>query len=274
MIRLVAIALVAILCAPLAASHAPLGISADRQYHLSACYPHDDTAFTQGLFYRDDVLYESTGRVGQSSLRQVQLNDGAVIKSVAIPPPYFGEGATDWGDEIISLTWRAGLAIRWDRATLAPKGIFRYPGEGWGLTHDGQYLIMSDGTATLRFLKPDDFSEQKQLTVTENGFPLTMLNELEYVDGQIYANVWMTDRIVRIDAATGKVVGDIIMTKIAAKILRSDRDDVLNGIAYDAAGDRLLVTGKNWPLLFELRRGPAPAHFVPQCPAMPDAVID
>ena len=274
MIRYLAFFAVTALCAPLAASHEPLNDDNAHVYHVARCYPHDMSAFTQGLFYENGALYESTGRVGQSSLRRVRLTDGVVEQSANIEPPFFGEGSTVWDDEIISLTWRAGVGMRWDRDTFRLKSTFRYRGEGWGLTQDGKNLIMSDGTPVLRFLDPKNFSEQRLLEVTENGMALANLNELEWVDGQIYANVWMSDRIVRIDPDSGKVLGSIGLADIARKVLIYERDDVLNGIAYDKAGKRLFVTGKKWPLLFELKRGLAPEGFTPDCSAMPDAAID
>jgi len=269
-----ALAAVAILCAPLAASHEPLRDDAPRTYYVTACYPHDTSAFTQGLFFYEGHLYESTGRVGQSSLRRVRLQDGVVEQSAQIAPPLFGEGSTNWKDEIISLTWRAGVGIRWDRETFKVNSTFRYRGEGWGLTQDGENLIMSDGTPVLRFLDPETFAERRMLEVTEHGEPLANLNELEWVDGQIYANIWMSDRIVRIDPETGKVIGNIGLANIVSKVQVWDRDDVLNGIAFDSGQQRLFITGKKWPLLFELKRGVAPQGFAPDCAAMPDAAVD
>ena len=215
-------------------------------------YPHDPGAFTQGLVWKDGHLYESTGLVGRSTLRQVRLEDGKVLRSVPIPPGQFGEGIALWGDEILSITWQNGVGHRWDRATFRRKGSFRYQGEGWGLASDGQSIVMSDGTATLRYFDPATMEEKGRLLVTAAGRPVTRLNELEYVKGELFANVWMTSLIARIDPATGNVTGWIDLAPLAAKWSRGDTDSVLNGIAYDSAGDRLFVTGKNWERLFEI----------------------
>jgi glutaminyl-peptide cyclotransferase len=221
-------------------------------YRVIATYPHDPGAFTQGLFYHQGHLYESTGLVGRSTLRKVRLEDGRVLQSVAIPPPLFGEGSVAFGREIISITWQNGIGFRWRLADLSKIGAFRYEGEGWGLTHNGRDLIMSDGTATLRFFDPATMRERRRVAVTENGVPVRQLNELEFVRGEILANVWMTDRIARIDPASGRVTGWIDLGSLAAATPRRDSDAVLNGIAYDAARDRLFVTGKNWPRLYEI----------------------
>jgi glutamine cyclotransferase len=228
-----------------------------QSYEVVATYPHDPRAFTQGLFFRDGFLYESTGLEGRSTLRKVRLEDGKVLQMAAIPPDQFGEGSTDWGDEIVSITWQSGVGYRWDRATLKPTASFRYPGEGWGLTQDGQSLIMSDGTAWLRFLDPMTFKEKRRIQVTADGFPVTELNELEWVKGEIFANVWQTDRVARIDPETGRVTAWIDFSGLDRLALRGSPDDVLNGIAYDAKGDRLFVTGKRWPKLFEVKLKPA-----------------
>jgi len=221
-------------------------------YRVAATYKHDPNAYTQGLFYLDGFLYESTGQIGQSSIRKVRLSDGRVLKSVAIPPTMFGEGSVNWGSEILSLTWREGIGFRWDRATFARKGAFRYPGEGWGLTQNGREIVMSDGTAALRFLDPVTMREKRRVTVTAGGRPVPRLNELEWVNGEIFANVWMTSRIARIDPATGTVRAWIDLAPLAAANGDGRVDSVLNGIAYDAARDRLFVTGKNWPRLYEI----------------------
>jgi glutaminyl-peptide cyclotransferase len=222
-------------------------------YRIEKVFPHDPSAFTQGLLYSDGYLYESTGNFGTSTIRQVRIEDGAVVRSVALPNDIFGEGLADWGDELISITWRHGVGYRWDRASFRRTAQFNYPGEGWGLTDDGERLIMSDGTPELRFLDPATFRELGRVTVTLNGQPLRNLNELEYVKGEVFANIWLTDYIARIDPATGEVKGLIDLTGIANSIERRTSNDVLNGIAYDEAGDRLFVTGKNWPSLFQIR---------------------
>ena len=225
-------------------------------YRIVHSYPHDRTAFTEGLFYRNGHLFESTGLNGRSEIREVALQDGRVIRSVRIPPDLFGEGIVDWGDEIVSLTWQTGIGFRWDRATFRKTGEFHYPGEGWALTRNARDIVMSDGTATLRFLDPKTMAVRRRLTVTDGGRPVANLNELEWVKGEIFANIWMTGRIARIDPATGKVKGWIDLAPLAAANKGGDEDAVLNGIAYDQAKDRLFVTGKNWPRLFEIRLVP------------------
>jgi glutamine cyclotransferase len=226
-------------------------------YRVVATYPHDREAFTQGLFFLDGELYESTGLVGRSTVRRVNIEDGAVRQSVAIPRNMFGEGITNWGNQIISITWQTGVGYRWDRATLRQIGSFRYRGEGWGLTQNGREIIMSDGTADLRFLDPETLQERRRVRVTANGRPVDKLNELEFVNGEVLANVWMTPRIARIDPATGNVTGWIDLTQLVQETAGGDPDAVLNGIAYDPQGDRLFVTGKNWPRLYEIDLVPA-----------------
>ena len=228
---------------------------ADTPWTLVATYPHDATAFTEGLFVHDGALYESTGLEGQSDIRKVRLKDGKVIQRRVLEPRYFGEGIVNWGDRIISLTWQHGQGFVWNLKDFAPVGRFRYDGEGWGMTQDGRSLIMSDGTAQLRFLDPDKLTEQRRITVTWNGRAVERLNELEYVRGEIWANIWYETKIARIDPATGAVIHwiDIGALRKAAGV--SDTEAVANGIAYDAAKDRIFVTGKNWPKLFEIRVG-------------------
>ena len=215
-------------------------------------YPHDPGAFTQGLFWLDGRLWESTGLVGASTLREVDLETGRVIRSADIPAGLFGEGIVAWGDEILSITWQDGVGFRWDRRTFRQTGRFTYDHEGWGLTQDGRHIVMSDGTPTLRFLDPATMREVRRVTVTTAGRPVAHLNELEYVRGEILANVWMTSRIARIDPRTGRVTGWIDLAPLAAESGAGNPDAVLNGIAYDAAGDRLFVTGKLWPRLYEI----------------------
>jgi glutaminyl-peptide cyclotransferase len=220
-------------------------------YRVVRAFPHDPGAFTQGLLWLDGRLYESTGLIGASTLREVDLETGRVLRSVDIPPGLFGEGLVDWGDELLSITWQDGVGFRWDRRTFRRTGSWRYAHEGWGLTQDGRHIIMSDGTPTLRFLEPRTLAEVRRVTVTSAGQPVANLNELEYVRGEILANVWMTTRIARIDPASGRVTGWIDL----APLVRENgggEDNVLNGIAYDAAGDRLFVTGKLWPRLYEI----------------------
>jgi glutaminyl-peptide cyclotransferase len=222
-------------------------------YEVVHTYPHDRTAFTEGLFYLDGFLYESTGIEYESSIRKVKLETGEVVQKRDLPT-YFGEGIINWKDSLYELTWQTQIGFIYDRASFTPKGEFHYPGEGWALTTDGKRIIMSDGTPQIRFWNPDTLQETGRITVTENGRPVSNINELEWVKGEIYANVWQTQRIARIDPATGKIVGWIDCTGLLPP---SDHvegyTDVLNGIAYDAAGDRLFVTGKRWPKLFEIR---------------------
>lgn len=229
-------------------------------YRVKATYPHDDQAYTEGLFYLNGDLFESTGREGQSFLRRVRLKDGAVLQSQAIPPGLFGEGIVNWGDDIISLTWQDGFGFRWDLKTFARKAVFQYPGEGWALTQDGKSLIMSDGTPYLRFLDPVTLKEQRRVRVTADGQPVMRLNELEFVKGEVLANIWLTNRIARIDPKGGKVTGWIDLTGLPETRLSLDADSVLNGVAYDREHDRLFVTGKNWPHLYEIGLTP-PKEF-------------
>ncbi|HEX8400121.1 MAG TPA: glutaminyl-peptide cyclotransferase [Allosphingosinicella sp.] len=223
---------------------------------VTASFPHDPQAFTQGLFFADGQLYESTGVAGRSTLRKVRLTDGKVLQSASIPPDQFGEGSTAWGNEIISLTWQHGIAHRWDRATLRHKGSVRYSGEGWGLTGNGRSLILSDGTSTLRVLDPATFKEQRRIAVTAGGRPLDMLNELEWVSGEIWANIWKTGLIARIDPASGAVKGWIDLTALARLNIGRDPEAVPNGIAYEPRSKRLFVTGKLWSKLYEIKLVP------------------
>jgi glutaminyl-peptide cyclotransferase len=214
-------------------------------------YPHDRRAFTQGLVYLDGVLYEGTGLHGQSGIRKVKLETGEVLQQRPLDPKYFGEGIVVWGKSIVQLTWQSELGFVYDLTTLAPQKTFAYKGEGWGLTHDGKQIIMSDGTSSLRFLDPQSLKETGRITVRDNGVPVKDLNELEFVRGEILANVWQQHRIARISPKTGDITGWIDMTGLLSPS-ESAGVDVLNGIAYDAAGDRLFVTGKLWPKLFEI----------------------
>ena len=240
--------------APAAAEPAPPPVYG---YRLVATYPHDPDAYTQGLFYLDGHLYESTGLVGRSTIRKVNIADGRVLQSVPIPPGRFGEGIVNWRRQIVSITWQGGIGYRWELATLRRLGEWRYPGEGWGLTQNGREIIMSDGTPALRFLDPATLAERRRITVTISGRPLAALNELEWVNGEIFANVWHSPFIVRIDPASGRVTGVIDLRELAAENSAGE-DNVLNGIAYDAAQDRLFVTGKLWSRLYEIDLVPAP----------------
>jgi glutaminyl-peptide cyclotransferase len=217
-------------------------------------YPHDTAAFTEGLFYLDGFLYESTGLEEHSSIRKVRIDSGAVVQKLDIPPQYFGEGIVNWGHQIVSLTWKSQIGFVFDLASFKLVKQFSYEGEGWALTQDGKQLIMSDGTPTLRFINPKTLKETNRIQVTLDGRPVHEVNELEWVKGEIYANIWHTDLIARIDPHTGHVVGLINLAGILSPTNRAGGPDgVLNGIAYDAKGDRLFVTGKNWPKLFEIR---------------------
>ena len=222
------------------------------RYDVVRAYPHDPKAFTQGLEFADGFLYEGTGMNGASGIRKVRLETGEVLQVQALEERYFGEGITLFGDSIIQLTWRAGTGFVYDRATFERRRSFRYRGEGWGLTHDGKRLIMSDGSSALRFLDPATFKETGRLNVTDGGRSIAELNELELVKGEIYANVWQTDRIARISPKTGEVLAWIDMRGLLSPA-ESQGVDVLNGIAYDEKGDRLFVTGKWWPKVFEIR---------------------
>jgi glutaminyl-peptide cyclotransferase len=221
-------------------------------------YPHDPKSFTQGLIYLDGHLYESTGLNGRSSLRMVDLSTGQVLQKYDVPAEYFAEGLTDWGSTLIQLTWQSHKAFVYDRFTFNLLRTFTYEGEGWGLTHDRTQLILSDGTSYLRFLDPKTFRETHRIHVTESGKPIDNLNELEYIHGEIYANIWGTNEIVRISPRTGRVLGKIDLTGLIDPRELTDSNAVLNGIAYDAARDRLFVTGKLWPRLFEI--GVVQAH--------------
>jgi len=223
-------------------------------YRVVNIYPHDPQAYTQGLIYRDGYLFESTGRKGRSSIRKVKLETGEVVQKRPLDAKYWGEGLADWKDRLIQLTWHAKVAFVYDHDSFCFQRTFRYSGEGWGLAHDGTQFIMSDGSSTLRLLDPESFRERGQLSVMDGSDPVDRLNELEYVRGKIYANVWHTDRIAMISLESGKVLGWLDLTNLLPRGYDEldDPEAVLNGIAYDAQNDRLFVTGKLWPLLFEI----------------------
>jgi glutaminyl-peptide cyclotransferase len=225
-------------------------------FQIRHIYPHDTTAFTEGLFYLHGDLFESTGIPGQSNIRRVRLNDGTVLQSRAIAPNLFGEGIVNWGEEIVSLTWQDHVGFRWDLKTLTQKKSFRYPGEGWALTQDGKHLIMSDGTPVLRVLDPVTFRQVRAIKVTADGLPVQNLNELEWVKGEILANIWQTRLIARIDPVSGRVKAWIDLTGLPETLSAANPDAVANGIAYDHEHDRLFVTGKDWPHLYEIRLTP------------------
>jgi glutamine cyclotransferase len=219
-------------------------------------YPHDPQAFTQGLVFDDGILYEGTGLLGHSSVRKVDLKTGALLQIRRLPDQLFGEGITIFGGRLIQLTWQSGVGLVYDKRSLRLLEEFRYYGEGWGLTRDDKRLIMSDGTATLRFLHLETYGEVGRITVFDGNGPVAGLNELEYVRGEVYANVWPTSRIARIDPATGRILAWIDLEILSRRNVRFNQDAVLNGIAYDPRGDRLFVTGKLWPNLYEIRGVP------------------
>jgi glutaminyl-peptide cyclotransferase len=220
-------------------------------YAIVRTYPHDSEAFTEGLEFRDGFLYESTGLNGKSSIRKVKIETGEVVQQKNLSGDYFGEGITFWKDSLIQLTWITEIAFVYDAKTFASKGSFNYKGEGWALTHNADSLVMSDGSTQLRFLDPLTFKELRRITVTDGGMPIKYLNELEWVKGEIFANVYTTDYIARIDPSNGRVTGWIDVRGMLPH--QNDGNTVPNGIAYDAEHDRLFVTGKNWPKLFEIK---------------------
>ncbi len=235
-------------------------------YRVVRVYPHDAQAFTQGLVYVDGHLYESTGLNGHSSLRMDDLKTGRVLQQQDVPAEYFAEGLTNWGSTLVQLTWETHTAFVYDRFSFRLLRTFHYEGEGWGLTQDGRNLILSDGSASLRYLDPATFREVRSITVNDHGAPVTQLNELEYIHGQIYANIWHSDRIARISPATGQVLGWIDLSGLLPESQRSNPEAVLNGIAFDAAHNRLFVTGKLWPKLFEIQVVPKQAKLLPEKP--------
>lgn len=232
-------------------------------YRIVHAYPHDQHAFTQGLVYVDGHLYESTGIQGQSTLREEDLETGRILRMQLDSDRYFGEGLTDWKNTLIQLTWQAHTALVYDRLTFRLLRTFHYEGEGWGLTHDAKSLILSDGSSIVRFFDPDTFKEIRRLPVTDHGKPITQLNELEYIHGEIYANVWHTNRIARISPANGRVLGWIDLKGLMPRDQLASDEAVLNGIAYDATRNRLFVTGKLWPKIFEIAVVPGRANLIP-----------
>jgi glutaminyl-peptide cyclotransferase len=221
-------------------------------YQVVRSYPHDRGAFTQGLLVRNGFFYEGTGMNGRSGIRKVKIETGEVLQTKPLGAEYFGEGITEWKGSLIQITWQSEIGFVYDLNTFERTKTWTYKGEGWGLTHDDTRVIMSDGTSSLRFLDPGTLKETGRIAVRDASGPVQELNELEYIKGEIYANVWRTDRIARISPKDGRVTGWI---DLAGLLTPSERagTDVLNGIAYDAAGDRLFVTGKLWPRVFEIR---------------------
>ncbi len=244
-------------CAPDAPAENPeCGASGVCSYRVVQRYPHDPQAFTQGLVYEAGYLFEGTGLRGESTIRKVELETGRVLEQVPLDPQYFGEGIAVFGDRLLQLTFTAGVGFIYDLNGFALEGQFSYPGEGWGLTHDSRRLIMSDGTAELRLLDPQTYAEMGRVEVTDNGASIDRLNELEYVGGAVYANVWQTDRLARIDLETGQVTHWIDLEGLLGSDRLTIGIGVLNGIAYDEDGRRLFVTGKRWPWLFQIEPVP------------------
>jgi glutamine cyclotransferase len=216
-------------------------------------WPHDCKAFTQGLVFDRNLFFESTGQYGESSLRRVEPQTGKVLKKLKIDGDYFAEGIAIFQGKIFQLTWESHKGFIYDQESFERLGEFTYEGEGWGLTHDGRSLIMSDGTNRIRFLDPVSLKVERKISVYDHNQPLMLLNELEYIKGEIYANIWHSDRIVRIDPANGKITGWIDLTGLLSSKGDCKQAEVLNGIAYEEASDRLFVTGKLWPKVFEIR---------------------
>ena len=222
-------------------------------YQVVHVYPHDHNAFTQGLEFRAGFLYEGTGLNGRSSLRKVKLETGEVVQKIDLDPQYFGEGITVLNQQIVELTYKTQIGFIYDQGSFRRLRSFNYSGEGWGLANDGQQIFMSDGSAQIRVWDPVSMQERRRITVRDGGKPVDNINELECVHGEIYANIWQTERIARISPADGRVLGWIDMSGLLTTADRSENVDVLNGIAYDALGNRLFVTGKLWPKLFEIK---------------------
>ena len=222
-------------------------------FKLVQVFPHDRSAFTQGLAYRDGFLYEGTGLKGQSSLRKVRLETGEVVKRVDLDPEFFGEGITLLNDEVVQLTWQSQTGFVYNLSDFHLLRQFSYSGEGWGLTSNGREIFMSDGTAEIRVLDPGTLAEKRRFKVHDGDTPIDQLNELEFVEGEIFANVWQTDRIARISPQSGKVVGWIDLKGLLSPVYHVEAGAVLNGIAYDSNRKRLFVTGKLWPSVFQIQ---------------------
>jgi len=229
---------------------------AEYTFQIVRAFPHDTTAFTQGLAYRDGYLFEGTGLYGRSSLRKVRLETGEVVQRVDLAPEFFGEGITLVKNEVLQLTWQSHTGFVYSASDFRLLRRFSYPGEGWGLTTDGREIFMSDGTSSIRVLDTETFEEKRHFAAHDGEDPIDQLNELEFVDGEIFANVWQTDRIARISPQSGRVVGWIYLNGLLSPIYRPESGAVLNGIAYDSKQKRLFVTGKLWPRIFEIRLVP------------------
>jgi glutamine cyclotransferase len=241
------------LCAGQSQAHAHPAATPEYTFKVVHVFPHDPNAFTQGLVFHNGFLYEGTGLKGRSSLRKVRLETGEVLQRTDLPAEFFGEGIAILNNQVFQLTWQSQAGFVYDLADFHPLRRFSYPGEGWGLTTNGSDLYMSDGTAEIRILDGRTLAEKRRLKVHDGSTPITQLNELEFVEGEIFANVWETDRIARISPLNGRVLGWIDLTGILNPVYRRGDDAVLNGIAYDPAGKRLFVTGKLWPRIFEIR---------------------
>jgi glutamine cyclotransferase len=222
-------------------------------FEIVARFPHDRAAFTQGLIVHNGRFFESTGLKGRSSLREVEIETGRVLRKRDVPPAYFAEGLALVNGELLQLTWQEGTGFVYDPATFDQKRTWSYTHEGWGLAYDGSRLVVSDGTPTLRFLDPQTLAPTRSITVTMAGVPQPLLNELEWIDGMLWANIWQTRMVVQIDPADGQIVGTLDLSDLIAQLDQSQPIDVLNGIAYDADRQRLFVTGKLWPEVFEIR---------------------
>jgi glutaminyl-peptide cyclotransferase len=256
-----------VVCGLAAAAFSVAAQTPEYGYRVVHVYPHDRNAFTQGLEFRAGFLYEGTGLKGRSSLRKVKLDTGQVLQQIDLEPSLFGEGITVLNQQIIELTWQSEIGFVYSQPSFQRLRNFNYPGEGWGLANDGQQIYMSDGTAQIRCWDPVSLQEKRRFTVRDHGRPVMKLNELEYVHGEIYANVWQTDRIARISPVDGRVLGWIELAGLLSEADRAESVDVLNGIAYDVLGDRLFVTGKLWPKLFEIKLVPKARTRKPQSSA-------
>ena len=244
-------AAILVACAPVTmAQRKPAPV---QSYKIIATFPHDTTSFTQGLVFADGQMYESTGLNGESTLRRVDVTTGKTLQRIDVPAQYFAEGLALVGDELLQLTWQHKLGFVYDRATFKQKRTFSYPTEGWGIAYDGtSQLVMSDGSDTLTFLDPKTFAPGKKLRVVDAGRPVANLNELEWIEGEIWANVWMTDRIARISPTSGEINAWIDLSTLFPRSQRVPPADELNGIAYDKATRRIFITGKKWPRLYQI----------------------